>query len=418
MHRLDKSRLIWEIEEIVSRAKSELEEADEIKSRPLSSSWFIDGSYALSERQGSFVSLLSLASVGVVSRRLVDGMPGARHPLPHILIPKFLGETRASLIMGSLELLEGIRAVRRGVELVVFDGSYLASLLAGYGSSYEAVTQVHSALRARGVPLQTVLKDVEDEVNRAIDGLIEEAGKEEDAARFLKAVARFLATIYDHAESLYEPLSDLGIEEGLSKQILIDFSVAYTEVNFYLRLLGELLSRAKESGIMPIWVAKETTSRFLSEVLGVRGWISDAVLLSIIWHAKERLYLVLREDMKARSLKPVSPPRDPIASSDTIKRAYRFNRFTVVYFKISRAGPVLQASFPSELVPMDRLEDVMATLSELADERSGYPRPLAVVHHKAVLSQELAEAFATRLWRDSSGALKSILSPIGREIAL
>jgi len=320
--------------------------------------------------------------------------------------------------MGSLELLEGIRAVRRGVELVVFDGSYLASLLAGYGSSYDAVTQVHSALRAREVPLQTVLKSVEDEVNRAIDGLIEGASKEEDAARFLKAVARFLATIYDHAESLYEPLSDLGIEEGLSKQILIDFSVAYTEVNFYLRLLGELLSQAKESGIAPIWVAKETTSRFLSEVLGVRGWISDAVLLNIIWHAKERLYLVLREDMKARSLKPISPPRDPVASPDTIKRAYTFNRFTVVYFKISRTGPVLQASFPSELVPRDRLEDAMATLSELADERSGYPRPLAVVHHKAVLSRELVEAFATRLWQDSSGALKSILSPIGREIAL
>ncbi len=418
---LEKTRLLREIEEIVSRAKRELEESGTIAgSKQLDSSWFIDGSYAISERQGSFVSALSVASLGVVSKKLVEGLPGAKHPLLHILIPKFYGETRTSSIMGSLELIEGIRALRRNAEAVVFDGSYLASLLSGYGPLYDSVAQLQSRLKDYQVVLQEILKreNVSKTIDDATDAFIEKACEEVEVSKFYKTVYAFLQSIYDLAESVYSSLVRHGVDRYVDRQLLIDFSTAFVENNLYLRLLAKLLLLAEESDVIPVWIAKETTSRFLSDKLNVRSWLNDAVLLEWVWHNREKVYLVLDESSGLKSLKPVTPPHVPVASQDTIEHAYRFSRFTVVYFKLTKLGPVLQMTFPSDLVAKDVLEDVLATLSALADERSGYPKPLSLVHHKALIQQGLVDVLATRLWQSSSGVLKAILSPLGREFIL
>ncbi|QOJ78314.1 DNA double-strand break repair nuclease NurA [Infirmifilum lucidum] len=418
---LEKTRLLREIEEIVLRAKRELEEPGTItSSRQLNSSWFIDGSYAISERQGSFVSALSVASLGVVSKKLVEGLPGAKHPLLHILIPKFYGETRASSIMGSLELIEGIRALRRNIEAVVFDGSYLASLLSGYGPLYDSIAQLQSRLKNHQIVLREILEgeNVDETINSATDAFIEKACKEAELSKLYKIAHAFLQSIYDFADSIYSSLVQHGVDMYVDKQLLIDFSTAFVENNLYLRLLAKLLLSAEENNATPVWVAKETASRFLSDKLNVRSWLNDTVLLEWVWHNREKVYLVLDESSRLKSLKPVTPPQVPVASQDTIEHAYRFSRFTVVYFKLSKFGPVLQMTFPSDLVARDVLEDVLATMSAFADERSGYPKPLSLVHHKALIQQGLVDVLATRLWQNSSGVFRAILSPLGREFVL
>lgn len=416
---LDGYRFLSEINEVLSDVRRRLGEPAAIEGRPLESAWFIDGSFSASERQGSFVALLSAASVGVVSRKLVEGLSGAKHPLLHILVPKSYGETRSTVMMGALELMEGLRSVSTGVEAVVFDGSYLASLLTGYGPVYSTASQAREALERQGLSLNEAVARVSREIDEQVDALVERMASESRVAEVYKIAREALTRTYDFAEKIYEALSEREEPAGvLSRQLLIDYSVLFSEVNLYLRLLGALLQAAREREVLPVWVAKESSSRFLSDTLAVKSWLNDTVLLESVWQGKARVYIALEDYGGGKAFQPVSPPREPVASAGTIHLLYRWSRFQVVYFKTSLHGPVLQATFPSDLVPRDRVEDILATLTSLSDEKSGYPRPLALVHHKALLQSKLADVVATELWRGSRGVLRSILSPLGREVVL
>lgn len=421
MERFQKYGFLNEIEEIIGEAKQKLEEPQAIEGSRVESMWFIDGSSVTEERQGSFVAILSAASLGVISGRYVGGLPGREHLLPHIIMPKLYGEARAMNLMGVLELLEGIRATELGVEALIFDGNYLALLLTGYGSIYELVSQARRALLNENISLSKLLEetDTKEKIDEAIDVLIGEVKSEKSLQAFYKSASRILTRIYDLADELYNALaSNLLVKSLLGKKFLIDYSVLYVETNVYLRTLGIVLLQAKEKEVSPFWVAKESTSRFLSEILEVKGWLSDSVLLDTAWRDREKVYLILegREDLKA--LRPVNPPSEPVASPETIRLAYNWNKFDVVYFKASRHGQVLQATYPHNLISIDRVEDILSTLVSLSEKRSGYPKPLALVHHKTLIPATVAETLAYKFWQSSTGALKDILHPLGREISL
>lgn len=414
-------RFIREIDETLAEVKEKLEEPQIIEGNPLDKAWFIDGSSAISERQGSFVSAFSVASLGVFSKRYVEGLPGNEHLLLHVVLPKLYGETRTMNLMSSLELLEGLRAAKEDIDILVFDGSYLALLLAGYGSLHERIAQLERTSHGEVSMFREILEsiDIEQYIEESIEAFLSEVEKEKSFQSYYRSAFKILTAIYDFTEQLYGELSSKTIvKKYLDNQFVIDFSVLYVETTLYLYILGRLLERIREKDIISLWVAKETASRFLSTQLDVKSWLTDVVLLESAWRTRERVYLVLRESDRSRALHPVNPPNSLVAAKEAINLAYKWNRFGVVYFKVSRQGPVFQATYPADLVPEERIEDALQTLATLSDLRNGYPKPLAMAHHKALIPTPAVETLAYKLWLSATGALRGILAPLGREKAL
>ncbi|MEM0376250.1 MAG: DNA double-strand break repair nuclease NurA [Thermofilum sp.] len=388
--------------EDIGRLLSEVEKRVEALARPISGEpfgkvGFVDGSYAMDERRGVYLLVLSAASLVVEGDRMEGVLKGSRRPHVLLLIPKSYAESRASLLMSIFELLGALDLVGRGVEAVFLDGSYVSEMMVPFSHARDAYENFSAASR---VEPGTLEKWGEASAKAALEA----AGGEPP-----RSLAKLLDDIALCSSELYGELCGESPDLRSVKEAL-DFAVVYCETTAYLALLDHFLRECGRRGVKPFWVAKDAESRYIVEREGVLGWLNDLSLLDYAWRGWESAYTLLK-GVKIHKPKPCA------VWAKLLDRVYgEWGGYGVGYFKLSRAGAVSQVTYPG-FVPEDAVLSALATLLFLADRR-GYPRPLSYVHHIAVLNPEFARLLADELYkRQANPILKSMLAPSGRVAA-
>lgn len=358
---------------------------------------FVDGSYALEERRGAYLLALSAASLLVDGDRLEGVLRGSSKPLAALLIPKSYGESRASLLMSTLELLSALDLARRGVEAVFLDGSYVSGMLVPFGYVRDVY---ESFVAATGLDLESI-----DSYGEEAAGAVMEVAGGEPLASMSKLLDRLAAC----AGKLYGELGSRSPDQRSKKEAL-DFAVVYAESTAYLAALNLLLEECSSSGVAPFWVAKDAESRYIVEREGVVGWLNDLTLLDYAWRDGEAVYAVLEGSKFGR-------PKPCAAWPRLLHEVFgRWSAYGVAYFKLKRVGAAAQMTYPA-FVRQESVERALATLLALSDGK-GYPRPLSYAHHIAVLNPEFAKIVADELYkREANQLVRSVLAPSGRALA-
>ncbi|MEM1913457.1 MAG: DNA double-strand break repair nuclease NurA [Thermofilaceae archaeon] len=384
--------LIRAVEERVSAL------AQPISGEPFERVGFIDGSYAMDERRGVYVLALSAASIVVNGGRMEGVLRGSAKPHITLLAPKSYAESRASMLMSIFELLGAVDLVRRGVEAVFLDGSYVSEMMVPFGHArdvYERFNPLSAGVRAGAL----------DEWGEASS----KAALEAAAGELPASLAELLERIYSHSNGVYSEICGVAPDVKSRKEAL-DFAVVYCETTAYLALLNHLLDECERRGVKPFWVAKDAESRYIVEREGVLGWLNDLSLLDYAWRDRESVHTTLKGV-------PIHKPKPCALWTPLLDEVYeRWGGYGVSYFKFGRAGAVSQMTYP-HFVGEEDVSAALATLQALADHR-GYPRPLSYVHHIAVLNPEFAKLIADELYRrEKNPILKSMLAPSGRAMA-
>lgn len=371
-----------------------------IEGVPFTSAGFVDGSYALEERRGACLVLLSVATVIVRGGNMEGGLKGNREPIIHILVPKTYSESRSSLLMAMLELIAALEMVKKGVEAVFLDGSYTSELMEPFGFA-EDVYYAFSRLRSL-VDWSLVEEHGEKAVACFEEILSDNIGVREKSLRILSAIG-------SHSDKLYRFLTRKEHGTQGEKETL-DFAVVYIEETAYLSALKNLLGLAEASGTGLFWVAKDTESRYITEQEGITGWLNDVMLLDYAWRDLEKVYTLLEG-------KEFGMPRGHIACRKLVEEVYsRWSEYGVAYIKLAKYGVVMQFSFPK--FSSKKLLDALETLASLADNMRGYPRPLNYVHNLAVLDASLPCLIADEMYRRAgpNDIFRFMLKPSGRSL--
>lgn len=398
-----KLRVLGVVESLVKRAEESVKSLMKpIGGERLRRSGFVDGSFAMDERRGAYLLLLSAASLLVDGDRIEGVVRGSERPLVTLLIPKSHGEARASLLMSTLELLSALDLARRGAEAVFLDGSYLSELLVPIGHAKDVYEDFEGAGGYHD--WRRLLDRYGERVARAVEGV---AGG--DPLRSMSALLEEIATCAGemHEEMVSQEPDLLGRREA------VDFAVVYAETTAYLSALKLLLEECSRAGVAPLWVAKDAEGRYIVKREGVAGWLNDLALLDYAWREGEAVYTVLESD----ELRVRRPERPCAAWGRLLDEIYsKWAAYGVAYFKLSKLGAVAQMTYPS-FVETGTVERALATLLALADRR-GYPRPLGYAHHIAVLNPEFARLVADELYRrEGDHVVRSVLAPSGRAAA-
>ena len=384
------------------------------------SSGFVDGSYVVDERKGALVTVFSVASLYVNKEgritKIKGVMKGSKEPIPFILFPRFNSEVRCSILMKSLELLAALDLIRKGCEYVYIDGSYLSLLLSPSSIVRIIFKDIKSSLINNINNVIIYFKEFIDKVYESVETTNKNA-----RWKFIELLSILVSNIQGIYRRLVNELS-VRIDSSLRKN-LFDYIALALEENLSLVLSNILLEESKDNDSKIFWIAKDTESRSLAEALGLIGWYTDTSLLDYVWRAKKEALL---DVSKIAPLKPVSPLRgtmvgekgDLIYEPTTALRFYRrWGGYKMWYFKLSKTGTVLQLSYPARYGKSSG-EEAVSILYELRDERHGYPKPLAYVHHTAVLSQDLARLIGDESWKNARDPLiRSLLSSSGRRVS-
>jgi hypothetical protein len=391
--------------EVLNAVESVIREAEErVKSlmKPIDGerfgrSGFIDGSFVLDERRGAYLLAVSAASLVVDGERMEGVLKGSSRPFVTLLIPKSYGESRASLLMSTLELLSALDLARRGVEAVFLDGSFVSEMLVPFGYVRDVY---ESFVAVANVELESL-----DGYGEEAVGIVEEVAGGDP----LVSMPALLDKLAACASGLYRELGSRSPDLKSRKEAL-DFAVVYAETTAYLAAFKLFLDESSRSGITPFWVAKDAESRYIVEREGVAGWLNDLTLLDYAWRDGEAVYAVL-EGSKFGRPKPCAVWPHLLAEIFS-----RWGAYGVAYFKLSRLGAVAQMTYPA-FVGRESVERALVTLLALSDRR-GYPRPLSYVHHIAVLNPEFARVVADELYkREVRQLVRSVLAPSGRASA-
>lgn len=382
------------ISEVEERVKSLMKP---IEGERFRRSGFVDGSYVLDERRGAYLLAVSVASIVVDGNRMEGVAKGSSRPLVALLIPKSYGESRAGLLMSTLEILSALDLASRGAEAVFLDGSFVSEMLVPFGHARDAYERFDLAARVDPALL--------DSYGEKAAGFVEEVAGDDPLASMSALLDRLAAC----ASGLYRELSS-GSFDVRSRKEALDFAVVYVETTAYLAALKLLLEECSSSGTAPFWVAKDAESRYIVEREGVAGWLNDLALLDYAWRESEAVYAALEGSEFGRPKPCAIWPR-------LLTEVFsKWNKYGVAYFKLSKLGAVAQMTYPG-FVGRESVERALATLLALSDRR-GYPRPLSYVHHIAVLNPEFARVVGDELYkREESQLVKSVLAPSGRASA-
>ncbi len=378
-------------------------------------SGFVDGSSIASERRGGVVALLSAYGLivkefsGGLHMYSVEGVEGARKPIPLIIVPRTSYGTRLSLLMRSLELAVATSMVKQGVRYVFMDGSFLSMLLSPSGISRAAYHVLVEDLPPSRI----------SDVDEVIESMISEFYGELDSVD-LSNPGKGFSQILDLLPKYYAMLTNYLLNTiGSFKSItsIVDYSLLAIDENLSFKLLVSLLEEAFKRNSRIIWVAKDSDSRFFSRILHTASWITDASILDYLWSNESQVALRVNDVVE---LTPITPWRatklngkgnDLIYEPSTAIEFYdKWGSYNVWYFKLSRLGPVLQLSYPSMYGKNTGLE-ALGVLKRLCDDRTGYPKPLILVHHATRLEEGLAEGLGDSVWsRIEDPLLKVLLS--------
>lgn len=377
------------------------------------SSGFVDGSNVFDERRGSIIVLLSAyglivrGSNGNICMRNVVGANGARKPIAIILFPRVYAETRIGILMKTLELLVARSIVNQSVESVFLDGSYLSMLLAPSG-----VARQSYRLLIEDLPEQLV-KEVEDIVNKRLRILYLKLDKIEYSNPY-EGFMNIIDILPEEYSSIINDL--LGVLEGKkSVEKVIDYSLLVIDENIGFYNLTRLLDESLRKNVRVYWIAKDTDSRFLARVNRLLTWITDASLLDHLWANENTIALRVNDLVDLEGISAWRTTRWMGQGSELIFEPLRalefYNRwgkFDIWYFKLTRYGPVLQLTYPQRYGREAGIE-ALSVLENLSDPKTGYPKPLILVHHATRLEEGLAEGLGDVIWSRLENPLLKVL---------
>ncbi len=376
-------------------------------------SGFVDGSFIADERRGGVVALLSAYGLivkefsGGLHMYSVDGVNGARRPIPVIMLPRTNYGTRLGLLMRSLELTIANSMILQGVKYVFMDGSYLSTILSPSGASriaYRLLVEDLSLNRVERVDeiIKSILLEFYDELE-SID--LEDPGKA--FSLILDVLPKYYAMLVNYL------LNTIGDTKRTSS--IVDYSLLAIDENLAFKLLVGLLENAHGRGSRIVWVAKDSDSRFFSKILHTASWITDTSILDYTWSSESQVALRVNDIVELtpitfwRTTKLNGKGSELIYEPFTAKEFYnKWGSYNVWYFKLSKLGPVLQLSYPSIYGKSAGLE-ALGILRKLCDTRTGYPKPLILVHHATRLEEGLAEGLGDSVWSRLEDPLLKIL---------
>ena len=377
------------------------------------SSGFVDGSNVFDERRGSIIVLLSAyglivrGSNGNIRMHNVIGANGARKPIAIVLFPRIYAETRIGILMRTLELLVARSIINQDVESVFLDGSYLSILLAPSGAARQSYR-----LLIEDLPEQLV-KEVEDIVSKRLRELYLKL----DRIEYGNPYEGFMNIIDIMPEEYSSVINDIlsVLENKKPIEKVIDYSLLAIDENIGFYQLTKLLDESLRKNVRVYWIAKDTDSRFLARVNRLSTWITDVSLLDHLWANENIVALRVNDLVDLESISAWRTTRWMGQGSELVfepLRALEFyskwGKFDVWYFKLTRYGPVLQLTYPQRYGREAGIE-ALGVLRNLSDPKTGYPKPLILVHHATRLEERLAEGLGDTIWSRLENPLLKVL---------
>ncbi|MHA1595829.1 MAG: DNA double-strand break repair nuclease NurA [Candidatus Baldrarchaeia archaeon] len=364
---------------------------------------FIDGSLSFDDRRGVGVFLFSACGLIVdgKSLRMHEFFCTSKSPVPHILFPKFLVQTRGNNLMSIFELMVALSMIRtESAHLILMDGSYISTLLAPAGALRALYRDIRNRLDRLRVQrfIDEVNSFLQEVIEMRFPGILEMKDAKRCFINFLMS-SRNIAT--DFYRRLYHICSGAGI--GEVSMDLLNYSNMCVEENFFLFLLDFVLEEAKDKGIAVAWFAKDSDSRFITRGDDHLKWLTDEAFLDEVWKDLSNVYIRISD---ISSLSPISHGRaavrsvadkgDCIFQYDLAERFYKeWGGYDGIYVKFLK-GPVFQITLPAHFSSViDRIPSILLPMCE---KRTGCPRPIIYVHFKALMKESVARLFADELW--------------------
>ena len=397
---------------------------------------FTDGSNVVSERRGAGVVIFSAVSVKYRVER--SGWRGAIEEYvidPEktflILLPKFNLGSRANAIMRGLEHLSAYSLVDETVDFAVFDGSYVTSLIEPRARAREHYMEIIRILNEKGDRefnefFFEIINTIDRGLSRWFNSLFNKGNDVRDIFK----------NFFENYYQVYEEIYDNIVKDFSGQQIdplitnIQNLTFILLEQNFAVGCLLLLLRKLKENNIPAIWISKDSESRHLTKNLTTLALSNDLALLDFVLSDGEYVNI---SDIKDIRLSKIEPERFTIVDPKDIKlhgkiysvirdysrSLYRnFSDYEITYAKIG--GPVLQITFPKNLLSLDKLGDILGSLMYI--NVMGYPEPLIFVHNKATLRERVIKILSEGLYqlcsKRGNSFLCNLLQRSGRESIL
>ena len=217
----------------------------------------------------------------------------------------------------------------------------------------------------------------------------------------------------EYSNIINDLLSVLEGKKSIEK--IIDYSLLVIDENIGFYNLTKLLDESLKKNVKVYWVAKDTDSRFLARVNRLLTWITDASLLDHLWANEDTIALRVNDLVDLEGISAWRTTRWMGQGSELIfepLRALEFynewGKFDIWYFKLTRYGPVLQLTYPQRYGREAGIE-ALSVLKNLSDPKTGYPKPLILVHHATRLEEGLAEGLGDVIWSRLENPLLKVL---------
>lgn len=363
---------------------------------------FVDGSNTFDERRGVGVFLFSACGLIVDGRslRMREFFCTSNAPIPHILFPKYMVQTRGNTLMSVLELMVALAMVRSGTADYVFmDGSYVSSILAPAGALRSLYRDIRNRLERRQV--QAFIDVVNTFLGRVVSEKFSEILEHSDPK---KSFVAFLESSKDVSLELYVRLRDVcGGSTGDVWIDLLNYSSMCVEENFFLYVLKRLLEEARNSGCVVAWFAKDSDSRFITRDSEALKWMTDEAFLDEAWRDLSNVYVKISDITSLSTIRhgraavrDASEKGDCIFQYDLAEEFYEnWGTYDGIYVKFYN-GPVFQVTLPAQF--SQKIDEIPSLLLPMCESRIGCPRPIIYVHFKALMRESVARIFADELW--------------------
>ncbi len=391
---------------------------------------YTDGSNVVSERRGCGIAVFSSVSVIYTSEsggRALKTVTVDPEKTLLILLPKANIVSRSNTIMRGLEYTTAFDAIDENTNLVVFDGSYVTSLIDPKTSVREVYTEIYRILKSFKWNWAEIYYAIIESINSAISEFLSELNK---LTTSKEKTEFFLTNYYKVYSSVMEEIESSTPKKILNeiKAHLQNYIFMLVEQNFASQMLLNVLEKSEKNKIPVVWVSKDTESRLITKTLKSIALANDQTLLDFILDNYE--YLLVEKAVEFSKVKPETFTIDYVDDIKYYEKTFavtrnlaetlytRYSDYGIVYAKLN--GPVLQLSYPKRLVGEKDLEFVLSVFIKIS--HMGYPKPLIYVHNRSTLRERLTRVISEGIYRicvdREKRFLCNLLQKSGREQVL
>lgn len=385
---IEKARMLFEKKKAVREISGEKRDLSGI---------FTDGSNVLSERRGCGVALFSAVSIlynrSNLEKKVLRSFIISPEETLFIILPKFNLTSRINTIMRGFEYLSALSIFQNDVDLVVFDGSYVTSLIEPRAVSREYfsdIVRIANALSPKNYSevIFSMVNKMDDLLGKQLDSLFSETGKLGEIYKmFLKNYYKMYSEMYEEVKEILKGQLDV------LKSTVQNYIFSLIEQNFSIKALSLIIKKAEEMKIPVIWVSKDSESRLLTKILASITLSNDLSLLDFILEDNQYINV-----SGISELSEIEPHRMTIKKKEEIGKTGKtygvlrdladsfystYSEYDVTYSKIG--GPVLQLTYPKKLVSPRRIDEILSYLRSISI--MGYPEPLIFVHNRSILRE-------------------------------